>query len=371
MKDQASVSASISKAQFRIRLTILIAAFIVMILISIAVGRYSVTLHDAVAIMHAQMIGTVIGFQDWINLHFHTALDLHLSMPEKNWANGADNVFLLIRLPRIGAALLVGASLSIAGVVYQGMFRNPMVSPDILGASTGAGFGAAMAILLGASYFLITISSFSFGILAVALAYLTSRFGKMNETLAMILAGMVISSLFSAGTSFVKLVADTQEQLPAITYWLMGSLASIKVKDVGFILVPIIIGMIPLIVFRWRLNLLTVEDEAAKTMGINTKLLRLVVVLCATLLTAASVSVSGMIGWVGLVIPHLCRMIFGYDYRRLIPCSILFGATFLLLVDDIARIVTAGELPLGILTSFVGAPLFLYLLVTGGRGMRR
>lgn len=364
-------SLSIGKAQFRVRFLILVAAFIAMILISIAVGRYSVTLHDALAIIHSRIICSLIDLQEWIRLHLNIAIDFHLSVPEKTWADGADNVFLLIRLPRIGAALLVGASLSIAGVVYQGMFRNPMVSPDILGASTGAGFGAAMAILLGASYFLITISSFSFGILAVALAYLTSRFGKMNETLAMILAGMVISSLFSAGTSFVKLVADTQEQLPAITYWLMGSLASIKVKDVGFILLPIIIGMIPLIVLRWRLNLLTVEDEAAKTMGINTRLLRLIVVLCATLLTAASVSVSGMIGWVGLIIPHLCRMIFGYDYRRLIPCAVLFGATFLLLVDDIARLVTAGELPLGILTSFVGAPLFLYLLVTGGRGMNR
>ena len=179
-------------------------------------------------------------------------------------------------------------------------------------------------------------------------------------------AGVMISSLFSGCTSFVKLVADTQEQLPAITYWLMGSLSSVKGEDTAFAAWPILLGLIPLILLRWRINLLTVSEAEARSMGLNTSRLRLAVILCATLVTAASVAVSGMIGWVGLVIPHFCRMLFGYDYRRIIPGSILMGGAFLMLVDDIARVITTGELPLGILTSFVGAPVFLYLIMQGG-----
>ena len=262
---------------------------------------------------------------------------------------------------------LVGAALAVSGAAYQGMFRNPMVSPDILGASTGAGFGAAVAILLGAGYFGISAAAFCCGLLAVAAAWLVSRLSKADQAVSLILAGMMISSLFSAGTSFVKLVADTQQQLPAITYWLMGSLSSIKDKDVVFLAIPVALGMIPLFFLRWRMNLLTVGEEEAQSMGVNTRRLRGAVIVCATLLTSASVAVSGMIGWVGLVIPHFCRMLFGYDYRQLIPAGALFGAAFLLAVDDIARLVTTGELPLGILTAFVGAPLFLYLIATGGR----
>ena len=283
-----------------------------------------------------------------------------------DWPLSDDKVVFAVRLPRVAAAALVGAALSVSGAAYQGMFRNPMVSPDILGASTGAGFGAAVAILLGAGYFGISAAAFCCGLLAVAAAWLVSRLSRTNQTVTLILAGMMISSLFSAGTSFVKLVADTQQQLPAITYWLMGSLSSIKDKDVLFLSIPVALGMVPLLVLRWRMNLLTLGEEEAQSMGVRTGVLRLVVILCATLLTAASVAVSGMIGWVGLVIPHFCRMLFGYDYRRLIPAGALFGAAFLLAVDDIARLVTTGELPLGILTAFVGAPLFVYLIVTGG-----
>ena len=283
------------------------------------------------------------------------------------WTPEEASVVIQIRLPRILSAALIGAALSAAGASYQAMFRNPMVSPDILGASTGAGFGAALAILLGGGYFGISLSAFCFGLLAVAAAWLVSRLSRSDPTVALILAGMMISSLFSAGTSFIKLVADTQQQLPAITYWLMGSLSSIKDKDVVFLAIPMALGMIPLFFLRWRMNLLTVGEEEAQSMGVNTRRLRGAVIVCATLLTSASVAVSGMIGWVGLVIPHFCRMLFGYDYRRLIPAGALFGAAFLLAVDDIARLVTTGELPLGILTAFVGAPLFLYLIATGGR----
>lgn len=289
-----------------------------------------------------------------------------LTETEPGWRDGAENVVFQIRLPRVAAAALIGAALAVAGVSYQGMFRNPMVSPDILGASTGAGFGAALAILLGAGYFGISMSAFVFGLLAVAAAYLVSCMSRTNQTIALILAGMMVSSLFSAGTSYLKLVADTQQQLPAITYWLMGSLSSIKPRDVLFLVIPVTLGLVPLLILSWRMNLLTLGEEEARSMGVNTRLLRFTVILCATLLTASSVAVSGMIGWVGLVIPHFCRMLFGYDYRRLIPAAALFGASFLIIVDDIARLATAGEIPLGILTAFVGAPIFLYLILTGG-----
>ncbi len=325
------------------RFAVLGAVFLAVLLGSLLVGRYALSPGQLVHMLWTRISG---GAADW---------------PISD-----DKVVFAVRLPRVAAAALVGAALAVSGAAYQGMFRNPMVSPDILGASTGAGFGAAVAILLGAGYFGISAAAFCCGLLAVAAAWLVSRLSKANQAVALILAGMMISSLFSAGTSFVKLVADTQQQLPAITYWLMGSLSSIKDKDVVFLAIPMALGMIPLFFLRWRMNLLTVGEEEAQSMGVNTRRLRGAVIVCATLLTSASVAVSGMIGWVGLVIPHFCRMLFGYDYRRLIPAGALFGAAFLLAVDDIARLVTTGELPLGILTAFVGAPLFLYLIATGG-----
>lgn len=279
-----------------------------------------------------------------------------------DWSVSDEKVVFAIRLPRIAAAALVGAALAVSGTAYQGMFRNPMVSPDILGASTGAGFGAALAILLGAGYFGISLSAFCFGLLAVAAAWLVSRLSRSDPTVALILAGMMISSLFSAGTSFIKLVADTQQQLPAITYWLMGSLSGTRMKDVTFALLPVALGAVPLLLLRWRVNLLTLSEEEARSMGVNTTALRLVVILCATVLTAASVSVSGMIGWVGLVIPHLSRKLVGSDCRRLLPAAMLLGAIFLLLVDNVSRNLLAVEIPIGILTAFIGAPFFIYLM---------
>lgn len=328
---------------YRRRFAALTVVFLLVLFLSGMLGRFSVTPRELLRLLLSRFVRV-----------------------EPNWRDGAQTVVFQIRLPRIAAAALVGAALAVAGVSYQGMFRNPMVSPDILGASTGAGFGAALAILLGAGYFGISLTAFCFGLLAVAAAYLVSCLSRTNQTVALILAGMMISSLFSAATSYVKLVADTQQQLPAITYWLMGSLSSIKPRDVFFLVLPVALGLIPLLVLRWRMNLLTLGDEEARSMGVNTRLLRLAVIVCATLLTAASVAVSGMIGWIGLVIPHFCRMLFGYDYRRLLPAAALFGAAFLVVVDDIARLAYTGELPLGILTAFVGAPIFLYLLLTGG-----
>ena len=299
------------------RFAVLGAVFLAVLLGSLLLGRYALSPGQLLHMLWTKVTG---GAADW---------------PLSD-----DKVVFAVRLPRVAAAALVGAA--------------------------GAGFGAAVAILLGAGYFGISAAAFCCGLLAVAAAWLVSRLSRTNQTVALILAGMMISSLFSAGTSFVKLVADTQQQLPAITYWLMGSLSSIKDKDVVFLAIPVALGMIPLFFLRWRMNLLTVGEEEAQSMGVNTRRLRGAVIVCATLLTSASVAVSGMIGWVGLVIPHFCRMLFGYDYRRLIPAGALFGAAFLLAVDDIARLVTTGELPLGILTAFVGAPLFLYLIATGG-----
>lgn len=329
--------------KFKIKFTILVVIFIVVFFGSFMLGRYPVSPPELMKIILSGII----------------------DIPQ-SWPDAAENVIFQIRLPRVLAAAVIGAALSIAGVSYQGMFQNPMVSPDILGASSGAGFGAALAILLGAGYMGISVAAFLFGLAAVMLAYGISRVSRINATLAMILAGMMIGSLFTSCTSFVKLVADTEQTLPAITYWLMGSLVSIKPQDVAFAIVPIIAGSVPLFLLKWRMNLLTVGEEEAQAMGINTRALRLVVIVCATLLTASSVAISGMIGWVGLVIPHFCRMIFGYDYRKIIPASALFGATFLMVVDNIARLATTAEIPLGILTSFVGAPIFVYLILKGG-----
>ncbi len=329
--------------KFKIKFTILVVIFTVVFFGSFMLGRYPVSPPELMKIILSGII----------------------DIPQ-SWPDAAENVIFQIRLPRVLAAAIIGAALSIAGVSYQGMFQNPMVSPDILGASSGAGFGAALAILLGAGYMGISVAAFLFGLAAVMLAYGISRVSRINATLAMILAGMMIGSLFTSCTSFVKLVADTEQTLPAITYWLMGSLVSIKPQDVAFAIVPIIAGSVPLFLLKWRMNLLTVGEEEAQAMGINTRALRLVVIVCATLLTASSVAISGMIGWVGLVIPHFCRMIFGYDYRKIIPASALFGATFLMVVDNIARLATTAEIPLGILTSFVGAPIFVYLILKGG-----
>ena len=338
----------------RLWFAVLVAVFAAVFLGSFTLGRYAISLGDLIKILANRIlifVGGIVG----------APLGL-----ERTWSMTAETITMNVRLPRVAAAAVIGAALSTAGASYQGMFRNPMVSPDILGASTGAGFGAALGILLGFGYVGITAASFGFGLAAVFLAYLVSRVSRLSETLALVLAGIMVSSLFQAGTSFIKLVADTQEQLPAITYWLMGSLASIRGPDALFVSLLVLVGLVPLFLLRWRINLLTVSEDEARSLGVNTRRLRFVVIFCATLITAAAVSVSGIIGWVGLVIPHFCRLIFGYDYRRVIPASILLGGSFLIVVDDLARTVTTAEIPLGVLTAFVGAPVFVWLILKGG-----
>lgn len=279
------------------------------------------------------------------------------------WEKQVETVLFKVRLPRVIAAMIVGAALSVAGVAYQGMFKNPLVSPDILGASAGAGFGASLAIMLSLSMTKIQIFAFLFSILAVILVYSVSNIMRNNQVLGLVLAGMLIGNLFQAFTSFLKFMADPNDKLPSITFWLMGGLSSVDYHDIVSVAIPIIIGIVPLFLLRWKINLLTFGDEEAKAMGVNTKLLRFVVIICATLITAASVSISGMIGWVGLVVPHLSRMLVGPNYKILLPTSIVMGASYLLLVDNFARLLSSVEIPLGILTSIVGAPFFLFLIL--------
>ena len=285
---------------------------------------------------------------------------------EPFWTKTQESLLLQHRLPRILLACLVGGCLSSAGAAYQGVFQNPMAAPDILGASSGAAFGAALAILLRLSGSWIMVLAFLGSIVTVLLVMFVAGRAKGKRVLGLILAGIMVSSLISSGTSLIKLVADPEDQLPAITYWLMGSLNGTSPADVWFALLPMAVGFLPLYLLRWRINLLTLGDEEARTIGVNARRLRTIVILSATLITAAAVSVSGVIGWIGLVIPHLTRRMVGNNYRHLLPASTLFGALFLLLVDNLSRMLFATEIPIGILTSFIGAPFFLYLITREG-----
>lgn len=318
-------------------------ALLALFLLSFVMGRYGVPLGQVVRILLSGVFPL-----------------------EQTWTDNMAIAVLNVRLPRILLACLVGCGLSAAGTGYQTVFQNPMAAPDILGASSGACFGAALAIMTGQSAVMITVFAFLASLLSVALVYLVGNHTRGNRVVNLLLAGIMVGSLFSACTSYIKLVADPTNQLPQITYWLMGSLSGTRMGTVRFAAVCMAVGLVPLLLLRWRMNLLTLSPDEARAMGVHTDRLRLAVILSSTVLTAAAVSVSGMIGWVGLVIPHLSRRIVGSDCRRLMPMSCLFGAAFLLLVDDMARCLTATEIPIGILTAFVGAPFFIYLMVKGG-----
>ncbi|MDD3985326.1 MAG: iron ABC transporter permease [Methanobacterium sp.] len=268
-----------------------------------------------------------------------------------------------IRLPRILAAMMIGASLSIAGAAFQGLFQNPLVSPDKLGVSAGAGFGAALAILFSASIFMIQVSAFFWGLTAVGLTYFLGRAFKGTSMLTLVLCGIAIAAFFSALLSFIKYVADPYGQLQTIVFWLMGSLTAVTNQDIIIMGIPIFIGTLILLMVRWRLNVLCMGEKESQTLGINIKRLQAIIIICCTIITASAVSVCGIIGWIGLVIPHVARMFVGHDHKILLPTSLILGAFFLLLIDDIARTITITEIPLGILTAIIGAPFFLYLLM--------
>ncbi|AWW25795.1 MULTISPECIES: FecCD family ABC transporter permease [unclassified Acetobacterium] len=269
-------------------------------------------------------------------------------------------VVLDIRLPRLFIVILVGAGLSVSGAAFQGCFHNPLVSPDVLGVSAGAGFGAALGILWtnGVTTGVTAAMAFAFGLLSVVVSLLLSRLKNESSILALVLSGIIVSAVFNALISLVKFVADTDSQLPAITFWLMGSFSNTTFEDLGKIIVPILVGIGVLIAVRWRINVLTLGDEEAKTLGINPGKTRMIIIAAATIITASSVVVAGIVGWVGLIIPNLCRMIVGSDHKYLMPASCLCGAVFLLTVDFIARVLTPSEIPIGILTAIIGAPFF-------------
>lgn len=281
-------------------------------------------------------------------------------------------VVTLVRLPRLILCVLVGICLSASGAAFQGLFKNPMVSPDILGVSTGAAVGACIAILMDFSAFSTQVMAFAFGLLAVVLVLgLASCLGKGNpQVIMMILAGMVISSLFNAVNTLIKYVAiDADDKLAEITFWLMGSFSkSGSFSNVLTLLIATLVGGIPLLLLRWRINVLAFGEEEAEAMGVNTKAVRITVIVCATIMTASSVSMVGNIGWVGLTLPHITRLLVGPNYKVLLPTSMLSGALFLVVVDDLARTLTAADMPIGIFTAIIGAPLFIYLMFKGKRG---
>ena len=310
-------------------------------LLSLIVGRYFISISD----LSKSIVSKI----------FNVPVDI----PEI-----VDTVIFNIRLPRIIVAMIVGASLSLSGAAYQGMFRNPMVSPDILGASQGASFGAALGILLGFGILGIQFISFAFGIAAVFLTYFISKKVSkgIDTTLVLILSGIMVSTLFSSFVSLIKYVADPLNKLPAITFWLMGSLATISKDEILVVFIPFIVGSIPLILFRWKLNILSFGEEEAMALGLNTEKIRLIIIISATLMTSSAISVCGLIGWVGLVVPHLCRLMIGPDMKKIIPLSMIVGGTYLLIVDDLARTLLPIEIPLGILMAIIGAPFFIYLL---------
>ena len=275
----------------------------------------------------------------------------------------AVTIFWHIRLPRILSAIFIGAALSVAGSTYQGMFRNPLVSPDILGVSSGASLGAAFAILNGATSWVIQLSAFCGGIAAVALSYIISRKSHHSQTLSLVLTGSMVMALCNAGVTMIKYVSDPNDVLQQITFWLMGSLTKVDMESFLWSFLPILIGLIIIFLLRWRINALTLEEEEAKSLGLNIKHYRLIFIIASTLLSAASVCLGGLIGWVGLMIPHMARALVGPDYKRLIPTCAMLGGAYLLLMDDIARSLLSMELPLGVVTSIMGAPFFIHLII--------
>ena len=324
----------------RMKILLIAVVLILMFIGSFNFGRYGISLDSAGKIL----LSTVVPM-------------------DQTWQSSDETVVLFIRFPRILAGVLIGGVLALAGTAYQAVFKNPLVSPDILGASAGASLGAAIAIFSGLGSGWVQILAFLGSIGAVFLTLGVSRKVKKSPTLALILSGIFISSLCSAIVSLIKFVADPNDKLPTLTYWLMGSLANITINNLVWVILPMLLGIVPLMLLRWRMNVLSMGEDEAKALGVETKRIRLIAILCSTILTASAISIGGLIGWVGLVIPHLTRIFVGPDNKALIPASVLMGGAFLLLVDNFARTITSVEIPLGVLTAIVGAPFFIALMI--------
>jgi iron complex transport system permease protein len=327
-----------------ITIALIIAPFIVFIL-SLFIGKFRASPSDVITVLASKIMPSL--GQD-ISQTLSTAI-------------------LNVRLPRIILAFLVGASLSISGASYQGLFRNPLISSHILGVASGASFGAALGIYMGVSIVIVQLLAFVFGLAAVGIAVTVSRFYKSSAALTLVLVGFITGSFFSSLVSFITYTADPNQKLPAIVFWLMGSLSSSSTKDLTFAIIPIAAGIGALILIRWRINILSLGDEDAKAMGLDPGKWRITIIVCCTLITSVSVCVSGVIGWIGLVIPHFGRMIVGPNHKALLPACISIGGIYLMLIDNLARTITSAEVPLGILTGIIGAPIFAYLLTKGAR----
>lgn len=271
-------------------------------------------------------------------------------------------VIFRVRIPRVIAAMLVGGALSISGASFQGLFRNPLVSPHILGVSAGAGFGAALAILYFEGTAMIAVFAFVFGLIAVGIAYTVGRSIKANPTLTLVLSGIVVGAFFQSLTALLKYTADPYDKLPSIVFWLMGSLSGVKVNQLLYVAPIIISSVLVLLMIRWRINVMSLGDEEAEALGVDTQKSRSIIIIFSTIAVASAVCISGIIGWVGLVIPHVGRMLVGPDHKILLPTSFSIGMVYLLFIDNIARTLTTAEIPLGILTGIIGAPFFIYLL---------
>lgn len=327
-------------ARFSPGLLIALAVLIVALLLAFTLGRYPVALSDLFKVMAAKITG-------------HPS-----DVPA-----AAVNVIWQVRGPRVLAAVLVGAALAIAGTAFQGLFRNPLVSPDLLGASSGAALGAVLGIYFSLGVFAIQAFAFLGGLVAVTAVYLIgSAVRARDPVLVLVLTGVVIGALLGAGVGLVKYLADPYNQLPAMTFWLLGSLAATGVGDLAPLFGPVALGSLVLVALRWRMNVLSLPDEEARALGMPTGPLRVAVIAAATLVTSASVATAGVIGWIGLVVPHIARTLVGPDFALLIPTAALLGGGFLLVIDTLARTVGAIEIPLGILTAAIGTPFFIWLL---------
>ncbi|MDR0648316.1 MAG: iron ABC transporter permease [Synergistaceae bacterium] len=315
------------------------AAPIVCILISLTIGQYPISTKDIFRIL----IGRALGM-------------------EADWPALMETLLLNVRLPRIMASALIGAALSASGAAFQAIFRNPLASPYTLGVSNGAGFGAAMAVMFFGSAWSIQILATLGGVVSVVMAFILSGRARYSA-IALVLAGIIVGAFFSSLISMVKFIADPYEKLPAIVFWLMGSLATVNLGSLFFATPFFLAGMVVLLAYRWKLNVLSMGDEEAASFGIDVARERVIVIFCCTILTAAAVSISGIIGWVGLVIPHLGRAIVGPDLRKLLPACISLGASYLLVIDDLCRALTSVEIPLGVVTAIVGAPIFGYFMM--------
>jgi iron complex transport system permease protein len=283
-------------------------------------------------------------------------------------SDNAGAVVLDIRGPRIAAALAVGAALGVAGAALQGVFRNPLVSPDILGVSSGCALGAVLGILLGLPLAAMQGLAFAGGLAAAALVLaIGSRVRGADPVLTLVLAGVVVGSLFSAGVAFAKTVADPYNQLPAITFWLLGSFAGVLPRDLAFALPPMLLGAAPLVALRWRVDVLALSDDEARALGLDVGRLRLAVIAAATLVTSAAVAIAGIVGWVGLVVPHAARLLVGPGFGRVLPVAAILGAAFMLVVDTLCRTLSQAEIPPGVLTALVGTPAFIALLALSAR----